>query len=659
MTLFQRLVFLTMFVLMMALVGNLVSGVWSVKEHLNRQLNVNAEDAARSLAISMNTALQNNDQGGLETLMNAMFDGGEYKSIRVFGVDGRLILEKAHDSVDGQAPAWFRDLINFTEVMSEAEVSNGWQQFGVIFVEPNADASYEKLWAIAGRMVGWVLLLMSGTLIMIVFFMKAVLKPLSDMEQQANAISNRDFMTIPLPKPRELRRVVMVMNAMAEKLGRMFSEQAEMTERLREMSYRDSLTGLSNRRDFVAHVSGYLDPRQGCNSGALLLVGIGAFDKYNQSNGAAKADALLVELANHLKQVRKEHAKITIARLKGAEFGVFIADISREHAFEALQSVFKRLSMLAAISNQPDMADRLHVGMAYFSEQSLNALPTLEELISLADQALRRAQGKGRNCVMMLSMKEEAENDSVMGDQAWKGYLEQVLAKRAVKLLYQPIKYFAEGANADETRYEVLARTDYQDNLVTASLFWPMVERYQWTEAFDRLIVTKAMTLLVNQPQEVSININVSPKSVSSEKFTQWLLDALKEQPRLARRIVIEVSEYALHHDAEKMIDFSKQLAALHVRLSLDHFGASSGSFGYLNRIYLDHLKIDRSYVRAVDQSKDNQFYIHSLVQIAHNLDIKVFAEGVETDAEYEMLKSLGVDGGIGYLFGKPEADLL
>lgn len=659
MTLFQRLVFLTMFVLMMALAGNLVSGVWSVKEHLNRQLNVNAEDAARSLAISMNTALQNQDQGGLETLMNAMFDGGEYKSIRVFGVDGRLILEKTHSDADGQVPMWFRDLINFTEVTSEAEVSNGWQQFGVIFVEPNADASYEKLWAIVGRMVGWVLLLMLGTLVMVVLFMRAVLKPLGEMEQQANAISNRDFMTIPVPKPRELRRVVMVMNGMAEKLGRIFSEQAEMTERLREMSYRDSLTGLSNRRDFVAHVSGYLDPRQGCNSGVLMLLGLSAFDKYNQAHGAAKADAVLVELANQLKHVRKDHAKITLARLKGAEFGIFIADIGREHAAEALASVFKRLSMLAAVANQQDMSDRLHIGSAYFSEQSLSSLPALDELMSLGDQALRRAQGKGRNGTLMLSMKEEPENESVMGDQAWKGYLEQVLAKQAVKLLHQPIKYFTQTTEANQRRYEVLARTDYQDNLVTASLFWPMVERYQWTEAFDRLIVTKAMSLLANQAQDLSININVSPKSISSEKFTQWLLETLKEQPRLARRVVIEVSEYALHHDAETVIDFSKQLAALHVRLSLDHFGASSGSFGYLSRIYLDHLKIDRSYVRGVDQSKDNQFYIQSLVQIAHNLDIEVFAEGVETDAEYQCLKSLGVDGGIGYLFGKPEADFL
>ena len=117
---------------------------------------------------------------------------------------------------------------------------------------------------------------------------------------------------------------------------------------------------------------------------------------------------------------------------------------------------------------------------------------------------------------------------------------------------------------------------------------------------------------------------------------------------------MIEVSEYALHHDAEVMIQLSKELSECGMKLAIDHFGASSGTFSYLNRIKVDHLKVDRSYIRDIHLSKDNQFYIRSLVQIAHNLDIKVYAEGVETEDEYQVLKALGLDGAIGYLFGKP-----
>ena len=653
MTLFKRLVIMTMAILFLALAGNISSGVWSVKEHLNRQLNANAEDAARSLAISMNTALREQDQGSIETLLNAMFDGGDYQSIRVFSVEGHLLIEKVADFDASDVPSWFKDLIKFTQVTSEAEVSDGWQQYGRIFVQPNAEKSYVKLWTITQTMVVWVALLMGAALVMIVFFMKTLLKPLADMEHQANAISNRDFRTIPLPRARELRRVVMVMNGMAEKLSQLFSDQAEMTEQLREMSYRDSLTGLSNRRDFVGHFKSYLDPRQGCKSGALILVGIRAFDKYNQEHGTEKADELLVQLSAQLKEFRKEHSKIITARLKGAEFGVFIADVTRDHAFQALQKLFKQLSMLPAVSGSESMADRLHLGLAYYSDSS-GEIPTTGGLISLADQALRRAQGRGRNTVIMLSTSEAQETESVMGDQAWRTYLEKVLEGRAVKLLYQPVKHFGMSVSHD---YEVLARTDYKDSLVTASLFWPMVERFQWTEHFDQLIITKAMSLMASQPEDLRLTINVSPKSLVSSKFTDWLKKVAKDNPALSKRVVLEVSEYALHYDAETIISLSQTLSAYGMQFAIDHFGASSGTFSYLNRIKVDHLKVDRSYIRDIHLSKDNQFYIRSLIQIAHNLDIKVYAEGVEKEEEYQVLKDLGLDGAIGYLFGKPLAE--
>jgi len=101
----------------------------------------------------------------------------------------------------------------------------------------------------------------------------------------------------------------------------------------------------------------------------------------------------------------------------------------------------------------------------------------------------------------------------------------------------------------------------------------------------------------------------------------------------------------------------SQTLSAYGMQFAIDHFGASSGTFSYLNRIKVDHLKVDRSYIRDIHLSKDNQFYIRSLIQIAHNLDIKVYAEGVEKEEEYLTLKELGLDGAIGYLFGKPLAE--
>jgi len=156
----------------------------------------------------------------------------------------------------------------------------------------------------------------------------------------------------------------------------------------------------------------------------------------------------------------------------------------------------------------------------------------------------------------------------------------------------------------------------------------------------------------------MSFCVNLSPQTLLHHEFLGWLDKWLAERPGFSSRLIVETSEYLVRTGGAQVDQLCKLLHRHKVKLSLDHFGVHSGAFGYLRSLPLNFLKIDRSFIRGIHQDKDNQFYVQSMIQIAHSCDVTVFAEGVELQEEWECLQALGIDGGQGYFLGRPNAEL-
>ena len=148
------------------------------------------------------------------------------------------------------------------------------------------------------------------------------------------------------------------------------------------------------------------------------------------------------------------------------------------------------------------------------------------------------------------------------------------------------------------------------------------------------------------------------PQSVRSTEFIAWLSGYLGEHQQFANRLIIETSEYLVRTGAAQVRMLCDMLHRHGAKLSLDHFGIHSAAFGYLHSLPLDYLKVDQSFIRDIHLNSDNQFYVQSLVQIAHSCEITILAEGVENAQEWECLCHLGIDGGQGYFLGRPDSQL-
>jgi EAL domain-containing protein (putative c-di-GMP-specific phosphodiesterase class I) len=188
-------------------------------------------------------------------------------------------------------------------------------------------------------------------------------------------------------------------------------------------------------------------------------------------------------------------------------------------------------------------------------------------------------------------------------------------------------------------------------------MFIATAKRLGALQLLDRVVVEKVMQHITayGPVKGGATAVNLSLDSVIDPVFVEWLHAKLAAQPEVARNIILEVAEHSIigHIDAVRAA-FSR-LRETGTRLSIDRFGQSTASVGYLRSLEVDYIKIDGSYTRGMVGSTDRQFFVQALVGIAHGLGIQVLTEYIETEQDFNLAKSLMVDGVQGYFIGKPE----
>jgi EAL domain-containing protein (putative c-di-GMP-specific phosphodiesterase class I) len=278
---------------------------------------------------------------------------------------------------------------------------------------------------------------------------------------------------------------------------------------------------------------------------------------------------------------------------------------------------------------------------------------TASELLTEADAALRSAQAKAANGFAVSESKAGDEFSSYSAAR-WMEILSKVLSEHRIALFRQPSI-----SCRDETvvlQYETLMRVHGEDGkLIPANVLIPMAKHLRLTQEIDRHVVSDTLDKL-ERPEyaETLVAVNLFPTSIQNESFIAWLLDTLRQHARVAPRIAFEVVEHGATTDLGVLHAWVESVAALGARTGLDQVGRGFKPFSYLSEIKLDYIKIDGSYTRGIDENRDNQFFVDSLVKYAHGLDIQVIAESVETREEWNMLKALRVDGVKGYGVHKP-----
>jgi diguanylate cyclase (GGDEF)-like protein/PAS domain S-box-containing protein len=425
------------------------------------------------------------------------------------------------------------------------------------------------------------------------------------------------------------------------------SERRAHTEALEHLALHDGLTGLANRTLFGNLVSQTLaSARRTDEPRALLVMDLDGFKQVNDLLGHDRGDTLLKQVAERLVGALRDGD--TVARLGGDEFGILPADASDLSAAAAVALKIQETCEPAFVVNDETVHVSPSIGIALFPEHGT----TPAELLHRADLAMYAAKrsGEGHAVFSATQETETADRLALLLD------LRNCVDREELVLHYQPKIDLATGAICG---VEALVRWLHpQQGLLAPASFMGEVERTHLIAPVTRWVLNEALRqqrAWREQGLDLTMAVNISARSlrnVSSLPDTVAELTALWNTG--AGRLTLELTEGALIEDAAPAV-----LGRLHEMgqvLSIDDFGTGYSSLAYLQRLPVDEIKIDRSFISSLAPTSDDAFIVQSTIDLAHNLRLKVVAEGVEDENVAKLLAEYECDAAQGYHFARPAA---
>jgi diguanylate cyclase (GGDEF)-like protein/PAS domain S-box-containing protein len=430
------------------------------------------------------------------------------------------------------------------------------------------------------------------------------------------------------------------------KLAAAAIERTRLVQRLEEQSTRDSLTGLSNR--FALEMRLEDSVHQSAKRGsklALLQIDLDGFRQFNDTLGHAVGDELLIAVAQRLKAFLP--SKDLLARVGGDEFGLIV------HHLESELEAFALARQLLAAMKQPfelrglELVISASIGLAMYPEDGSDAAT----LIRHADTAMNVVKRHGKNDVqrfypkMNTAAKERLELEVA---------LRRALERSELEVYYQP-----QVNNAGQiVSLEALTYWNHpKDGVIPPSRFIPVAEESGLIIPLGMWVLERACLQIARWRREgsnVSLAVNVNVQQFLRSDFAQNVSRVLKATGVDPRYLELELTESALMQDLNLAVERLSAIRRLGVRVSIDDFGTGYSSLSYLQKLPVNAVKIDRSFVSHLEAGASGWSMVNLIVMLARHLRLGVVAEGVETQAQYEALRDMAVDRVQGYLFSKP-----
>ncbi len=418
------------------------------------------------------------------------------------------------------------------------------------------------------------------------------------------------------------------------------TEERHLQEEVVLLRYRDPLTRLLNREGFLMEVEGAIHAHEGPK--ALLLVDVHRFTHVNQVFGARFGDALLYTLGQRLQEWAARLEGGVVGRVGEDAFGVLLPGVDPASIEEVLPQVFEAFTGPFEVNGET-VSLGVHIGVAFYPRDAASA----HELYDKAATALNFSKRKGGENTF--SLFDRAMDVRALQYLGLRAQLEKSLKEDRFELHFQP--YFYTDSKTLAGAEALLRLRDPQKGVLSPSAFIEVLEESHLITAVEEAMLEKLRDFLLSLTHPIKVSFNVSPRSLTNARFLETIRTISRD---VGRYLVLEVTERLLVQEAERARVFLEEVRKLGVRVAVDDFGTGYSSLAYLERLPVDFLKIDMSFVRRMTQSRRSLAIVDTLVNLAMKLGLQTIAEGVETEEEYKLLALLGCDIVQGYYLAKP-----
>jgi diguanylate cyclase (GGDEF)-like protein len=449
---------------------------------------------------------------------------------------------------------------------------------------------------------------------------------------------------------REKQQTAKTLKLTNKRLEVKIRESQRLALELEQRASHDGLSGLLNRRGFNQELESLISSRSGQHG--LCFLDIDMFKIVNDTCGHSAGDTLIQVTADLLKN--RVHDDGVVARFGGDEFLIMMPNCKKSDFEQLIVVICDELRLLGFSYGGKKFEISGSFGAVHFNavEQSM------QSLMAIVDAACYEAKKAGGARIHF-----HGNDDSIIqarqSDVILINDIQHALSNDGFKLYYQPIHSLRTASSSVLHGWEVLLRmTDSDNNMVLPQKILNVAERFSFAPKIDRWVVKNAFEWLNSMPPELNyldcLNINLSGRSIGDRDFLEFLEEQTAQLAVDTSRVCFEITETAIA--GEHAREFISRLKDLGYQLALDDFGTGFSSFGYLESLPVDYIKIDGLFVRDIDCNKTHREFVKAISAVGKAMGKAVVAEFVSSQESVDVLKELGIDYAQGYFLGYPAA---
>ena len=437
-------------------------------------------------------------------------------------------------------------------------------------------------------------------------------------------------------------------NALVNAFGEMSHQVHVRQEELEYRALHDSLTSLANRTlllDRIEHQIVTAKRDEDKKSLSLLVIDLDRFKEVNDTLGHIAGDNLLVKVGGELKSVLREVD--TVARLGGDEFSVLLPDTNREQVIKICEKIQSALTK-SFIIDSIEVTVGASIGISIFPDHG----DDVQSLIRYADIAMYSAKSNKTG----FELYNPDDDAYTVKRLSMINALRDAIDNKKLEVYFQPVIDLKLNKIVG---VEALARW-HNDKMgfIAPDIFIELAEQINLINPLTYMIIDKAMTAVSqwhNINPNIDLAINLSVFNLKDNNLLTHINDALIKHNFPATSLTLEITETAMMDNPLTAIEKLADIREMGIKLSIDDYGTGFSSMAYLKRLPVDFLKIDKSFVINMDDDRSNDAIVRSTIKLAHNLGLKVVAEGIETKDVSRLLTGYECDLGQGYHLGKPQ----
>lgn len=645
MSLLKQLLVSLSIALLCILVGTLVFSTTAARSYLVEQLHSQSDNAVASLALSLSQSA-NQEPVTQELLMSALFDTGQFRSIRMEAPDGRVLFEREQNEAAGQgaAPLWFQSLMPLPLAQGQRAVSDGWRQIGQVQVTVDNRFAQTVLWESALKMAGLIVLAGGAWALFVTLWMRWFKKVLHDeVTAQVMRIGTSDPVSDADDKSQvsELEAISSAIHTTHVRVQQATQVQAARIESLELETHSDPVTGLPNRKYFLNELNKALHHNAQAH-GQVLLVRQRDLQAINAALPRPEVDAWLKNWGQQVQAVLEslQATEAHLARLNGSDFALILPGEQSVASMQVVHAVRKMVQSLSIALGDGSWSRWAFVLTAYTSQDMAT------DVLARLDQGLMQAESAGHDDVEYAEHVRAASLPALAGEGHWKGVLDHALANDSQ--LSIDVQATASASLVEtELRHEAsLHLQAAQGQSMGAALFLPAAVRLGLSGEFDVKAIALAVQWLAVHPGE-TIAVRVSLPSIEHPQFLPQLRSLLDAQAGLAATstlpfLVLELDAHALVAAAQSVVDLSKLVQQHGIGLALRRLDQAPQALLEFSGIPLRYVKLGGHFAQRAMDNLGAKYLLEAMIQTAKEQGARVYVTDAVSPLTADWLRVKG-----------------